>query len=165
MATTVVSKAKRIAGLLRTWAGNWGRVSLVVSLVNCFTIAVNIEGGPQNGSPPKTQLPHAIAFRAVTSILGRHFPTPSVWRPSVQRTLAMLALIASVATTAQAQSWHSEFGLQSGYSRIKAAGTKAPDHIDVFGVPGFNLPGVLPGGASLFAILPWKNKIAVETSL
>src|SRR5712691_4343189 len=76
MATTVVSKAKRIAGLLRTWAGNWGRVSLVVSLVNCFTIAINIERGPQNGSPPKTQLPHAIAFRAVTPILGRHFPTP-----------------------------------------------------------------------------------------
>ena len=83
----------------------------------------------------------------------------------MRRTFAMLALIAGVATTAQAQSWQSEFGLQSGYSRIKAAGTKAPDHIDVFGVPGFNLPGVLPGGASLFAILPWKNKIAVETSL
>src|SRR6266508_2942075 len=53
MATTVVSKAKRIAVLLRTWAENWGIVSLLVSLVNCFTIAVNIEGGPQNGSPPK----------------------------------------------------------------------------------------------------------------
>jgi len=77
----------------------------------------------------------------------------------------MLALIASVATTAQAQTWHSEFGVQSGYSRIKLAGTNTSDHIDVFGVPGINLPGVLPGGASLFAILPWKNKIAFETSL
>src|SRR5438093_3402131 len=51
MATTVVSKAKRIAGLLRTWIGDWGIVSLLVSLVNSFTIAVHIEGGPQNGSP------------------------------------------------------------------------------------------------------------------
>ncbi|PYP09634.1 MAG: hypothetical protein DMD59_08175 [Gemmatimonadetes bacterium] len=83
----------------------------------------------------------------------------------MQRTFAMLVLIASAATTARAQSWHSEFGIQSGYSRIKAAGTNAPDHIDLFGVPGFNLPGVLPGGASLFAILPWKNKIAFETSV
>src|SRR5438876_5192752 len=53
MATTVVSKAKRIAGLLRTWTGDWGIVSLPVLLVNSFTIAVNIEGGPQNGSTTK----------------------------------------------------------------------------------------------------------------
>jgi hypothetical protein len=38
MATTVVSKAKRIAGVLRN-VGAEG-----VSLVNCFTIAVNIDG-------------------------------------------------------------------------------------------------------------------------
>jgi len=46
MATTVVSKAKRIAGILRDvdW-GNGLVLSLVMSLVNCFTIAVNIEGG------------------------------------------------------------------------------------------------------------------------
>src|SRR5258708_37730989 len=71
MATTVVSKAKRIAGLLRR-AGNWRQVSLLVSLVNCFTIAVNIEGGPQNGSPPRGRNRRgAIAFRVVTPILGR----------------------------------------------------------------------------------------------
>src|SRR5467141_381243 len=54
MATTVVSKAKRIAGLLGR-AGNWEQVSLLVSLVNSFTIAVNIEGEPENGRPPRTQ--------------------------------------------------------------------------------------------------------------
>jgi hypothetical protein len=77
----------------------------------------------------------------------------------------MLALLASVTTTGQAQSWRSEFGIQSGYTRVKPAGTNAPDHIDVFGVPGLNLPGVLPAGASLFAIFPWKNKLAIEGSL
>jgi hypothetical protein len=53
MATTVVSKAKRIAGVLRTWAGTWRLEITGVSLVNCFTIVVNIEAGPQKGSPPK----------------------------------------------------------------------------------------------------------------
>src|SRR5213592_1897439 len=56
MATTVVSKAKRIAELLRG-AGGWGwelgTSVIAMSLVNCFTIAVNIEGGSQNGSPTK----------------------------------------------------------------------------------------------------------------
>src|SRR6266511_615563 len=70
MATTVVSKAKRIAGILRTWAEDWG----ILSLVNCFTIAVNIEGGPQNGSPPKAYI-GAPFFR---------LPPRNVWRRSVQ---------------------------------------------------------------------------------
>jgi hypothetical protein len=83
----------------------------------------------------------------------------------VQRTFPILALLVGLATSAQAQSWHSEFGIQSGFTRIKHAGTNLPDHIDVIGIPGFNLPGVLPAGASLFAILPWKNKIAFETSV
>ena len=81
------------------------------------------------------------------------------------RTFALLACLAAFTTTASAQSWHSEFGIQSGYSRIKVAGTSAPDQIDVFGIPGFSLPGLLPAGASLFAVIPWKQQIAFETSL
>ena len=83
----------------------------------------------------------------------------------MQRTFAMLALLSAIATGARAQSWHTEFGIQSGYTRLKAAGSGAPDHIDVFGIPGFGVPGIIPAGPSLFVVLPWKNKFAVETSL
>jgi hypothetical protein len=65
MATTVVSKGKRIAGVLRN-VGAEG-----VSLVNCFTIAVNIEGVPQNGSPPK-----ALHFGTFFQYWSAFFPTP-----------------------------------------------------------------------------------------
>jgi len=83
----------------------------------------------------------------------------------VQRTLAVLALMTGLVTTAQAQQqWHSEFGISSGYSRIKPAGTGASDHVDVFGIPSFSLAGVIPGGASLFGIVPVKNKLAIELS-
>ena len=83
----------------------------------------------------------------------------------MHRTFAMLALLSALATGARAQSWHTEFGIQSGYTRLKPAGTGASDPIDVFGIPGFNVGGLVPAGASLFAVLPWTNKIAVETSL
>jgi hypothetical protein len=83
----------------------------------------------------------------------------------VQRLLAVLALMAGLVTTVQAQQqWHSEFGISSGYSRIKPAGTGASDYIDVFGIPSFSLAGVIPGGASLFGIVPVKNKVAIELS-
>src|SRR5436309_3814602 len=63
-ATTAVSKAKRIARLLRDMDWDWWDcvVSLPVSLVNCFTIAVNIEAVPQKGSPPKRDLSRALRF-------------------------------------------------------------------------------------------------------
>src|SRR5207245_10954414 len=79
--------------------------------------------------------------------------------------LTCLAAFGAPAAAGGAQSWHAEFGIQSGYSRIKAAGTNARDQLDVFGVPGFSLPGLLPAGASLFAVIPWKQQIAFETSL
>src|SRR6266705_1295649 len=49
-ATTVVSRAKRIAEVLRDM---WSRAWELMSFVNSFTIAVNIEAGPQNGRPTK----------------------------------------------------------------------------------------------------------------
>ena len=78
---------------------------------------------------------------------------------------ALIALLVGITTLSQAQRWRSEFGIQSGYTRIKPAGTGAHDQIDLIGIPGFNLPGLLPAGASLFAIVPLKNRIALETSL
>lgn len=84
----------------------------------------------------------------------------------MRRTFALLALAAGVTTSVQAQRvWQTEFGIQSGYTRVKPAGTNASDHIDAFGVPGFTMPALVPAGASLFAIFPWKGKIAFEGSL
>ncbi|HET9385656.1 MAG TPA: hypothetical protein VFO67_10945 [Gemmatimonadales bacterium] len=82
----------------------------------------------------------------------------------MRRILLLVVALTGLVTTLQAQSWHSEFGFQMGYTRVKPAGTGASDHIDVFSLPAFNLPGIVPAGASLFAIIPWKNKVAIETS-
>lgn len=85
----------------------------------------------------------------------------------MRRTFAIVGLLAGVTSTlsvSQAQSWRHEVGIQSGYTRVKPAGTGAADHFDLFGIPA-DLFGVFPTNASLFAILPWKNKLAVETSL
>lgn len=83
----------------------------------------------------------------------------------MKHSLGVITLVALVATNAQAQkSWQSEFGVQAGYTRVKPAGSGASDHVDVLSLPAFNLPGIIPAGASLFAIIPWTNKIGVETS-
>lgn len=83
-----------------------------------------------------------------------------------QRLMTVAAIaVACLLTSAEAQSWTAEFGVQSGYTRIKPAGTGASDHVDVFGVPSVNLPGILPANASLFAILPWKRQLAIEASM
>src|SRR6266550_694609 len=81
MATAVVSKAKRIAEILRNGTLGNCRDSTGKSLVNCFTIAVNIEGGPQNGSPPKQgeSLSHCVS--GGNANIGAPFFRPSTfWR-------------------------------------------------------------------------------------
>jgi hypothetical protein len=68
----------------------------------------------------------------------------------------------SVATSAQAQrAWQSEIGIQGGYSRLVNAGSGGT-YTDFIGLPGFNLGPAAPFTPSLYAILPWKDKIAVE---
>ena len=83
----------------------------------------------------------------------------------MQRTFAMLALAVAVTSTAQGQnSWQSEIGIQGGFVRVKPAGTGRADQIDVFAVPGTNyVLGLLTHG-TLYAIIPWSNKVAVEPS-
>src|SRR5262247_2442145 len=72
MAMTVVSNAKRITGVLRNVGlGLCWSVLLQGSLVKCFTIAVNIDGGPQKGSPPK-----ALHFRLFLRLFGAFPATP-----------------------------------------------------------------------------------------
>jgi len=80
----------------------------------------------------------------------------------VQRTFALLAVLATVATSAHAQSaWQTEIGIQGGYTRVVAAGTGAGP-TDVIGLPGFNLGPLLPVTPGVYAVIPWKNKIAVD---
>jgi len=83
----------------------------------------------------------------------------------VQRTFAILALLVSLATSAQAQrSWQSEIGIQGGFVRIKPAGTGQADQIDVFALPGANYVLGLLAHGSVYAIIPWSQKLAVEPS-
>lgn len=83
----------------------------------------------------------------------------------MQRMFAMLALVAGVTTTAQGQrAWQTEFGIQGGFTRVVIAGSGG-SAIDAFNVPGFNLGPVLPSAGGLYVVIPWTNKIAVETDV
>jgi hypothetical protein len=83
----------------------------------------------------------------------------------VRKLVAVVGLLALGVTSAQGQkSWQSEIGVQGGYARIKPAGTGANDQIDVFGVPGNNYVYGLLSYSSLFAVIPWKGKMAIEPS-
>ncbi len=81
----------------------------------------------------------------------------------MHRTFAPLALLTVLATTAQAQkSWQTEFGIQGGFTRLVAAGSGL-DPTDAISLPGFNLGNALPATAGVYAIIPWTQKLAVET--
>lgn len=83
----------------------------------------------------------------------------------MRRTFAMLALAAGVTTSAQAQrAWQTEFGIQGGYTRLVAAGTGG-DPTDALSLPGFTLGTALPSAAGLYVIIPWSEKVAIETDL
>lgn len=83
----------------------------------------------------------------------------------MQRTFAMLALLAGVTTSAQAQrSWQTEFGIQGGFTRLVSAGTGG-DPTDAFSLPGFSLGNLVPSAAGLYVTIPWTEKLAVETDV
>jgi len=86
---------------------------------------------------------------------------------TVQRFIVVLGLALLAATSVQAQrgSWQSEIGIQGGFSRFKPSGTGAHDQIDLFDVPGFSLAPIIPSYGGLFAIIPWKDKIAIEPTV
>jgi len=83
----------------------------------------------------------------------------------VQRTFAILALLVGLATSVQAQrSWQTEIGIQGGYTRVVSAGSGGGP-TDVFSLPGFNVGPAAPFPPAVYAILPWKDKIAIEPEL
>ena len=80
----------------------------------------------------------------------------------MQKVFAVIVLAAGLATSAQAQqAWQKEIGIQGGFTRLVAAGSGG-NPIDIVSLPGFNLGPLLPSAPGLYAVIPWKNKIAVE---
>jgi len=78
----------------------------------------------------------------------------------------VLALAASVTTSAHAQNaWQAELGIQGGYSKVKPSGTGASDARSFFMVPGASTVVPILTYGSVYAIIPWKNKIAVEPTV
>ena len=83
----------------------------------------------------------------------------------MKRSLGVIALVALLATNAQAQSsWQSEFGIQGGFTRLVIAGAGA-DPTDVISLPGFNLGSLIPAAAGLYFTIPAGRKLAVETDV
>lgn len=81
----------------------------------------------------------------------------------MRTTVVLIALLAGVATRGQAQkAWQTEFGFQGGFTRLVDAGSGGGP-TDAISIPGFSLGNLLPSAAGLFAIIPWSNKVAVET--
>src|SRR2546426_11642815 len=70
-----------------------------MSFVNSFTIAVNIEAGPQNGSPRKALPSRSMKQAIIVWVLG-----------------------ACSAITVSAQTWTTQIGFEGGFARVKAAG-------------------------------------------
>ena len=79
----------------------------------------------------------------------------------MRRTFVLLALVAGLTTTVQAQkAWQSEIGIQGGYMRLVNAG--GGGHNDYLGLPGFNLGSAAPFTPAFFAVFPWKEKMGIE---
>ncbi|PYO40465.1 MAG: hypothetical protein DMD29_06200 [Gemmatimonadetes bacterium] len=85
----------------------------------------------------------------------------------MQRFIVVLGLALLAATSVQAQrgSWQSEIGIQGGFSRFKPSGSGAKDHVDLFDVPGFSLSPLNHSYGAIFAIIPWRDKIAIEPTV
>ena len=80
----------------------------------------------------------------------------------MQRTLALVAVLAGFVSAASAQqSWRTEFGIQGGFARGVLAGAGAGP-TDAITLPGFSLGNTASG---VYAIIPWTNKFAVETDI
>lgn len=84
----------------------------------------------------------------------------------MRKLLAIAALAALAVSTAAAQSsWTAELGIQGGFAKVKPAGTGANDAINLFDIPGGSFLYSTLGGAALYAVVPWHNKLAVEAQL
>jgi len=82
----------------------------------------------------------------------------------VRKVFALIILAAGLATSAQAQNaWQTEIGIQGGVFKLKPAGSGADDAVNFLQLPGGTFYNGIYGTPPLFAVLPWKNKMAIET--
>src|SRR2546428_11654964 len=105
-----------------------------MSFVNSFTIAVNIEAGPQNGSPTKALPSRSMKQAIIVWVLG-----------------------ACSAITVSAQTWTTQIGFEGGFARVKAAGGGSGGGCG----PG-DLPGRGAGFPPLLPALPAARGGAFE---
>ena len=83
----------------------------------------------------------------------------------MRKQLVVLALAVGAYTNSQAQqAWQKEIGIQGGFTRLVAAGAGG-NPFDIVSLPGFSLGPLLPSAPSLYAVIPWKNKLAVEVDV
>jgi hypothetical protein len=61
--------------------------------------------------------------------------------------------------------WEPEIGMQAGYSHQKFAGTHTNNSITFLSVPGGNYLEALLGSSALFAVIPVRDRLAVEPQL
>lgn len=84
----------------------------------------------------------------------------------MRTTFALLAVLAGVTTSVNAQQrWQPEIGFQAGYSHVKPAGTGVDDKNTFIMLPGVSTIVPILTYGSLYAIIPWSNKVAVEPTL
>ena len=79
--------------------------------------------------------------------------------------LALGSLLLAAPAVAQ-QSWDQEFGIQGGYTRLKATGTNlASARFDSYSIPSATIIGIYPTATAAYAILPIADKMAIEPGL
>lgn len=83
----------------------------------------------------------------------------------MRKLFALLVLALTLATSTQAQqAWQKEIGIQGGFARVDLAGSPG-DPTDLLFIPGSGVLVPVLSYAPLYAIIPWKEKIALEPSL
>lgn len=79
--------------------------------------------------------------------------------------LALGSLLLAAPAAAQ-QSWDQEFGIQGGFTRLKATGQPfGSARFDSYSIPSASIIGVYPTAPAAFAIFPVADKMALEPGL
>lgn len=79
--------------------------------------------------------------------------------------LALGSLLLAAPAVAQ-QSWDQEFGIQGGYTRLKATGSPfGSSRFDSYSIPSATIIGAEPTVGAAYAIFPVGAKIAIEPAL
>ncbi len=88
---------------------------------------------------------------------------------TVQRFTVVVVFIALLAAPLSGQRgqnmWRTEIGIRGGYTWFQATGRGHAGRIDQIDLVGGDIISALQTYGTLFAVLPWREKIAVEPSL